>query len=136
MKRPTTAERIKPLAERPCGFTFRDLPDLDRSTMVGAIKTLMKHKQVFEFRGKQKKGFWFATAAARDAFAATYIAAPFKHLRLGTGKSSPQWDARAKAIVPAGVVIQRAPTPPGRYEVQGPVIGGWASEWATLRGQA
>ncbi|MDO9313379.1 MAG: hypothetical protein Q7T97_02400 [Burkholderiaceae bacterium] len=42
------------------------------------------------------------------------------------------WAAKP-AIIPAHVQIQRAPTPKGRYEVDGPIIGGFVSEWRALR---
>ena len=39
-----------------------------------------------------------------------------------------------KAYTPPGVEIQRAPTPRGRYEVDGPIVGGFVSDWQTKRG--
>ena len=36
-------------------------------------------------------------------------------------------------VVPAHVQVQRAPTPRGRFQVDGPVIGGFLTDWHTLR---
>lgn len=43
-----------------------------------------------------------------------------------------KWNA-AKPCNPNNVKVQRCPTPPGRFEHVGPVVGGFVSEWKALR---
>lgn len=38
-------------------------------------------------------------------------------------------------FIPPHVQVQRIPSPKGRYEVDGPIVGGFLSDWHTKRGQ-
>jgi len=75
---------------------------------------------------------YFTTTSLRDAFVMAKKKKCGRPAGMGTSNCAP-WSANAKAHVPAHVKVQRVPTPPGRYEVKGPVVGGFMAEWRALR---
>lgn len=92
---------------------------------------------------------YFATQELADAFAAKlkkeeqngglHIPTTFrftekrkKDYEKTKQESRAEW-MKKPAHIPAHVQIQYAPKPRGRYEVSGPIVGGFVSEWRALR---
>jgi len=77
---------------------------------------------------------YFASQDLARAFEARKRAVP-RGRPAGPGtKSGAQFKTSDKAYIPDHVQIQRIPSPPGRYAVAGPIVGGFMSDWLTKRG--
>lgn len=113
-------------------FTARDLPEISDAVVAKAVTRLVTLGELFKFKDGRRT-FYFGTVEARDAFAAAFLKPLPARAAVGT-KKGPAFAANAKVVIPPHVRIQYAPTPLGRYEVTGPVIGGFMTDWHTKRG--
>ena len=89
--------------------------EISDAVVAKAVTRLVTLGELFKFKDGRRT-FYFGTVEARDAFAAAFV------------------KPRDKVVTPPDVRIQYAPTPLGRYEVTGPISGGFMDDWHTKRG--
>lgn len=140
---------VRELAKRPEGATSGDsIGGRSVKRMCATLMKLHERGELFRVRAHRKGFVYFSTKELADAFEASRaknqpqkgsaIPASFRLLNQPiahtvTKESRMTAWRNKKTIIPDHVQIQRYPTPPGRYEVTGPIVGGFLSEWRALR---
>ena len=145
------------LADRECGVSVNDVVhNLTRYQLACKLARLYAEKRIYRVRMPAYSQY-FMTQEQANNFSAqietrvvekaqrTYpkrakaIPASFRYTAARKRghehtkeASRAEWN-RTPMHIPPGVEIQRAPKPRGRYEVSGPIVGGFLTEWHTLR---
>lgn len=157
-KRPLRIDEALGYAGRPCGVTVRELCALmgigyaTAYTYISRLHAEGRLTAIAQHRSHVMR--WFADPAMAAAWVPEPEPAPAPKPRK-QGKPGAQLVARqvgtispaaapvkargGEVVIPEGLVIQRIPAPPGRYEVRPgeDVVGaGFSAEWRRRRGEA
>lgn len=127
-------KRILTKASTPEGWGLKDFTGSHSDTLGNDAKRLVAEGKLFAASISCGHRY-FATVELRKAFLAKKQNAP-RGRPAGAGtKTAATFKPNAEVVTPAHVQIQYAPKPRGRYEVVGPIVGGFMDDWRTKRGE-
>lgn len=124
--------RLLAKAATPAGWSVKDFGGSSEALSADAARMLADGRL---FRAPSNGGYrYFTTLTLVKAFEESKRTAP-RGRPAGAGtRNCADFGVDDKATIPPGVQVQYAPRPRGRFEVDGKVIGGFVTEWLTLRG--